>query len=201
MREVPLIGILRKLPVEKVIDVVGAAEKAGIQVVEVTLDSDQALEQIHTISKTYPGVTVGAGSVRSPANVADASEAGARFIVAPITRQAVAVACNSLDVPLVPGAATPTEIDIAIESGAVAVKVFPIEHLGGPAFLTAVLSPLGYPPLIPTGGVTLTNARDYLSAGAAALGVGSAMFSSDLLTLPPDDMVAELRTWVTAVTR
>ena len=199
--EVPLIGILRKLPLENALDLVGAAEKAGIRVVEVTLDSDRALDQIRTLAETYPGVTVGAGSVRSPANVADASDAGARFIVSPITRQAVAAACKSLDMPLIPGAATPTEIDIAIESGAVAVKVFPIEQLGGPPFLTAVLSPLGDPPLIPTGGVTLTNARDYLSSGAAAVGVGSAMFSADSLTRSPADVVESFRNWVPVVTR
>lgn len=199
--QVPLIGILRKLPPEMVVDVVGAAHEAGIRVVEVTLDSEQALEQIHTVAKTFPGVTVGAGSVLSPAQVADADDAGAHFIVSPVTRRAVAAACNGLQVPLVPGAATPTEIDIAIESGAVAVKVFPVEHLGGAAFLEAVLSPLGEPPLIPTGGVTLTNAGDYLAAGAAAVGAGSAMFSSELISSSPDRVADRLRDWVTVVTR
>lgn len=198
--EVPLIGILRRIPPESVIAVVGSAEQAGIRVVEVTLDSERALEQIHAVASEFPEMTVGAGSVRSPAQVADADDAGARFIVSPVSRQAVATACHGIGVPHIPGASTPTEVDFAMESGAVAVKVFPIEQLGGPAFLRAILSPLGDPPLIPTGGVTLSNAGDYMSAGAVAVGAGSAMFSSDLIS-SPDRMAEQLRGWVKVVTR
>lgn len=78
-----------------------------------------------------------------------------------------------------PGAATPTEIDLALRSGATAVKVFPAEQLGGPGYIKAILSPLGNPSLVPTGGVTTANAAEYLRAGAVALGAGTALFSAE----------------------
>jgi 2-dehydro-3-deoxyphosphogluconate aldolase/(4S)-4-hydroxy-2-oxoglutarate aldolase len=81
--------------------------------------------------------------------------------------------------PAFPGAATPTEIDLALTSGATAVKVFPAEQLGGPGYIKAIMSPLGNPPLIPTGGVTTANAAEYMRAGAVALGAGTSLFSAE----------------------
>ncbi len=144
-----MIGILRKIPLEGSVELVRASRNAGLTVVEVTLDSPSALEQISRLATEVPGVSVGAGSVTGPRQVRKAHEAGAEFIVSPVVSVPVARACRALDLPHFPGAATPTEIQSALEAGAVAVKVFPAEQLGGASFIRALMSPLGAPHLMP----------------------------------------------------
>jgi len=173
-----IVGIARKLPPGAVVDIVGAAINEGIEVVEVTLDSDEALDQVRRLSATFPDVLVGAGSVLDRAGVAAAADAGARFVVSPIVDEGVIEASIERRLGVFPGAATPTEIVRALRAGATAVKVFPIAQLGGASYLRAVMSPLGSPPLIPTGGVTADTAPGLLAAGAAAVGAGSSLFST-----------------------
>lgn len=198
----PIIGILRKCPPSVSADVATAAYSAGIAVLEVTLDSESALEQIETLRRSLPDADIGAGSVRTIRELTDAIDAGATFIVSPIVEANLITTCLRLGVPVIPGAATPTEIDRAIRLGAAAVKVFPASLLGGPGFVRAVLSPLGSPPLIPTGGVGVDNAGGYLDAGAVAVGVGSTLFTEEALhngdAVSIRSMAADL---VAAVTR
>jgi 2-dehydro-3-deoxyphosphogluconate aldolase/(4S)-4-hydroxy-2-oxoglutarate aldolase len=122
---------------------------------------------------------VGAGSVRTPAQARDAQNAGAAFLVTPTTNPEVLRAAS---VPVVCGALTPTEIEIASVSGAAYVKVFPASAMG-PGYVKEVLAPMPELRLIPTGGVTLTNLRDYAAAGAVGVGVGSALVTEDLTEL------------------
>lgn len=175
------------------------SREAGVGVVEVTLDSDPALEQIERIATELDGVTVGAGSVNQSEQVIEARGAGAQFIVSPVFSTRVAQACVEAGVPYFPGAATPTEIQTALDGGALAVKVFPAEQLGGPPFIRAAMSPLGEPLLMPTGGVTLHNARQYLDAGAACLGVGSSLFRPQPTDKSDSTFEEELRAWIEAV--
>lgn len=172
----PVIAILRGCPFRYAEAIAGAAIGAGLTVIEVTLDSERPLDQIAAISAAFPGVEVGAGSVRRAEEVAPAVEAGARFIVSPIVDQDTIRAAVELGVASIPGAATPSEIEEARRHGATAVKVFPVEQLGGPGYIRAILSPLGSPPLIPTGGVSVESVPEYLAAGAIAVGVGGALF-------------------------
>lgn len=172
----PVIGILRGCPFRYVEAMAGAAIGAGLTVVEVTLDSERPLEQIAIIGAAFPDVEVGVGSVRRAEEVQEAFEAGARFIVSPILDGDIIRTATDLGVPSIPGAATPTEIEQATRYGAAAVKVFPIDQLGGPGYIRAIISPLGSPPLIPTGGVTVGSIPEYLRAGAIAVGVGGTMF-------------------------
>jgi 2-dehydro-3-deoxyphosphogluconate aldolase/(4S)-4-hydroxy-2-oxoglutarate aldolase len=102
-------------------------------------------------------------------------------------------------VAVFPGAATPTEIERAIRLGATAVKVFPIEQLGGPAYVRAILSPLGSPPLIPTGGVGVEDIPRYLEAGAVAVGLGGALFPRSALDSGDTATVARLAAGVIEV--
>jgi 2-dehydro-3-deoxyphosphogluconate aldolase / (4S)-4-hydroxy-2-oxoglutarate aldolase len=171
-----VIGILRGCPFRHVGRIAGAAIGAGLEVIEVTLDSERPLEQIAGIRAAHPEVAVGAGSVRRVEDVAAAVEAGARFIVSPVVNHDVITATLDLGVASIPGAATPTEIHDAGRFGATAVKVFPIEQLGGVGYLAAVLSPLGSPALIPTGGVGVDSVAGYLGAGAVAVGLGGSLF-------------------------
>jgi 2-dehydro-3-deoxyphosphogluconate aldolase/(4S)-4-hydroxy-2-oxoglutarate aldolase len=177
----PVIAILRGCPFQYVEEMAGAAVGAGLRVIEVTLDSERPLDQIAAIGAAYPDVEVGAGSVRRGEEVAAAVAAGARFIVSPIVDRGTIEAAAELGVASFPGAATPTEIEAALRHGATAVKVFPVEQLGGPGYIRAVLSPLGNPPLIPTGGVGVESISRYLGAGAIAVGLGGALFPAAAL--------------------
>ena len=181
LAEVRVIGILRGCPPEHVVFVAGAATDAGLAVLEVTLDSPGALQSIELLGKTFPGLVIGAGTVRTVEEVAEAVRAGASFIVSPVVDEQVISACDQYSIPVLPGAATPTEVSRALRAGAGAVKLFPAAQLGGPGYVAAIRGPLGNPRLVPTGGVSIENGRAFLDAGAAALGVGGSVFAPDAL--------------------
>jgi 2-dehydro-3-deoxyphosphogluconate aldolase/(4S)-4-hydroxy-2-oxoglutarate aldolase len=176
LQEVPVIGIMRGCPVEHAAAIGSAAFAGGIRVIEITLDSPQPEVALRNLIEACPALVVGAGTVRTPADVEFAVGAGASFIVTPVFSPAVVAAARSLGVPILPGASTPSEIWAALEAGAFAVKVFPARELGGPAYLKAIREPLGHPPLVPTGGVAIGDGPAYLLAGALALGVGGSVF-------------------------
>ena len=162
------------------------------------MDSDDALNLISALRRRHRGI--GVGSVTRAEQVTRAREAGAEFVVSPITRPEVIRAAVESGMAAIPGAATPTEIDLALGSGATAVKVFPAAHLGGPGYIKAVMSPLGDPPLIPTGGVTPANAAEYIRAGAVALGAGSALFSAEKIAVEGVGTVArQTARWIEAL--
>jgi 2-dehydro-3-deoxyphosphogluconate aldolase/(4S)-4-hydroxy-2-oxoglutarate aldolase len=152
---------------------------AGVRVVEITLDSDDALGAIER-ARARGDVTVLAGTVREPAQVDAAVSAGAEGIVAPSLSLAVLERAAALEAPSIPGALTPTEVETAWRAGAALVKLFPA-RLGGPRYVQDLLAPLADVPLVATGGVDATNARAFLDAGAVAVGVGSGLGSDDAL--------------------
>lgn len=181
LNRMPVIGILRGCPFNYVSTVAGTAEEAGLTALEVTLDSERPFDAIRTLAETNPELSIGAGTVRSVSQVAEAIEAGARFIVSPHFDTEVVAATAAAGATSVPGAATPTEIWSAMDGGADLVKVFPATELGGPSFVAAVLGPLGGPTLVPTGGVDASNAAAFLKAGSTGLGVGGALFPREAL--------------------
>lgn len=172
----PAIGILRRCPPDRVEAVAAAAVEAGFAALEVTFDSEDPGGQIALLRQAFPDVAVGAGTVLDRRALAEAAERGAAFIVTPVVDEELIAACAELGLPSLPGAATATEVWRAHRAGAAAVKVFPAEQLGGPAYLRALRAPLGGIELVPTGGVDAANARAYLDAGAVAVGVGSSVF-------------------------
>jgi 2-dehydro-3-deoxyphosphogluconate aldolase/(4S)-4-hydroxy-2-oxoglutarate aldolase len=197
--DVPVIGIVRRLPPRAAVEAVKAAFDSGLRWVEVTLDSENALQLVALLRRQHAGI--GVGSVVRPSQVSDALEAGAQFVVSPLTSSELIRAALESGLPVLPGAATPTEIDLAMRAGATAVKVFPARQLGGPGYIRAVMSPLGDPPLVPTGGVTADTAADYLKAGAVAVGAGSDLFSSTAIAERGIRSVAERTAeWIRAVT-
>ena len=161
-----LVAILRR--VANPDDQIARLQAAGIGVVEITLDSDDALEVI----RRHPGSL--AGTVRTPAQVDAAFEAGAGAVVSPGFSPAVLERAAELGIPAIPGALTPTEVEAAWRAGAAMVKLFPAS-LGGPRYVRDLLAPLADVPLLVTGGVDASNARAFLDAGAVAVGVGSAL--------------------------
>ncbi len=146
----------------------------GVATLEVTMTSPGALELIAQLSRACPDALVGVGSVLDRATVNEAVAAGARFVVSPITVPEIIEESKSQGVPVCSGAFSPTEIQWAHSLGADFVKVFPADVVGM-SYFKSVRAPMPHLKLIPTGGVTLDNAGDWLRAGAVAVGVGSAL--------------------------
>lgn len=153
-----------------------AVAEVGFKFIEITLDSPDALKMIGDVVRECPGLVVGAGTVHTADEVKRIADVGGQFIVAPVISESVLRTAHELGLATFPGAATPTEVQTAIDLGATAVKVFPAQQLGGPGYLEAIRAPLRKPKLIPTGGVDSSNARQYLNAGAFAVGAGGSMF-------------------------
>jgi len=152
---------------------VEALAAAGVGVIEITLDSDDALAAIER-ARRRGDVSVLAGTVRTADQVGAAVAAGAEAIVGPGTTREVIERAAGLGVPVIPGALTPTEIEHAWTAGAALVKLFPASAVG-PGYVRDVLAPLADVPLLVTGGVDAGNARAFLEAGAVAVGIGSAL--------------------------
>ena len=169
------IAIIRMSDSEKLKRVSEAILKGGVSAIEITMTTPNALTVIENLSKTMGDeIIVGVGSVLDPQTAIDAINAGARFVVSPVFKHDIVETVKKLNIPVMPGAFTPTEIQAAYEQGADIVKVFPADVLGM-AFFKAIKGPMPYLKLMPTGGVTLTNAGEWLKAGACIVGVGTAL--------------------------
>jgi 2-dehydro-3-deoxyphosphogluconate aldolase/(4S)-4-hydroxy-2-oxoglutarate aldolase len=174
LKNVPVIAILRSRDADRLIEVSEVLAEAGITAIEFTLTTAGAIEALREYARVKPAaVALGAGTVLDAEMAEAAVGAGATYLVTPTVRPAVVDAAKRLGVAVVPGALTPSEILDTWESGVTAVKVFPAPLVGGPEYLKAVLAPLPQVPLIPTGGVGIDDARDYLDAGAIAVGIGT----------------------------
>jgi len=169
-----LVAVIRAASAEQAARVADACVEGGIQALEVTFTVPDATAAIAELSKRYASapVAVGAGTVLDTETARAAILAGAQFVVSPSSDAATARLCRRYQVPYLPGAGTATEIIRALEDGADIVKVFPGEVLG-PAFVKAVRGPLPHAPLMPTGGVSVETADEWIRAGCVALGVGS----------------------------
>jgi 2-dehydro-3-deoxyphosphogluconate aldolase/(4S)-4-hydroxy-2-oxoglutarate aldolase len=171
--------------------VVRALREGGIAVVEITLDSEGALETIAGLRDDRELVVL-AGTVRTRPEAEAAVEAGAQACVGPALVPEVLAACRTLGVPAIPGALTPTEVETARRLGAPMVKLFPASLLG-PAYVRDLRGPLPDVPLLVTGGVDAPNAGAFLRAGAAAVGVGSALVAADDVAAAARDLVGSAR--------
>jgi 2-dehydro-3-deoxyphosphogluconate aldolase/(4S)-4-hydroxy-2-oxoglutarate aldolase len=168
-----VIAILRGLSPNDVVDVASTLLTSGIEAVEVTMNSPEAIESIHALASAHhSSLLIGAGTVRRDEDARLATEAGARFIVTPATTETVIEWCVHHEVPCIAGALTPTEVDLADRLAATAVKIFPIMRLGA-EYLRDLHGPFDHVPLVPVGGVDDGNAEAMFRSGAAAVGVGS----------------------------
>jgi 2-dehydro-3-deoxyphosphogluconate aldolase/(4S)-4-hydroxy-2-oxoglutarate aldolase len=178
-QQLPIVGILRGLPAEKLRPVVEAVLEGGLTNLEITMNTPGAADQIRAERQLAGGaVNIGAGTVTSLQLLDVALAAGASFIVTPTIVPAVVERCVQLKVPVFPGAFSPTEIQQAWELGATMVKVFPADTLG-PGYLRSVKAPQPHLKLMPTGGVDVSNLEAYAQAGADAFGVGSPLFRAE----------------------
>lgn len=173
-----IVAVIRMQDTGRLRAVVDALAAGGVRALEVTMTVPRAIEMIREIAPTLPaGFLFGAGTVLDADTAHRVIDAGAQFVVSPVFRRAVIDACHEHDVPALPGCMTPTEILDAWEAGADIVKVFPATTFG-PGYLKDVRAPLPQVKLMPTGGVTLDNAGEWIRAGAVAVGVGSALLDA-----------------------
>jgi 2-dehydro-3-deoxyphosphogluconate aldolase/(4S)-4-hydroxy-2-oxoglutarate aldolase len=174
-----VVAVIRLADPNKLRAVIDALAAGGVRVFEVTMTVPRAIELIGQLAHGLPSeLMLGAGTVIDPDTARCAIDAGARFVVSPVFRRAIIQTCHECDVPAMPGCFTPTEILDAWEAGADIVKVFPATALG-PAFIKDVRAPLPQLKLMPTGGVSIDNAADWLGAGAVAIGIGSALVDAN----------------------
>jgi 2-dehydro-3-deoxyphosphogluconate aldolase/(4S)-4-hydroxy-2-oxoglutarate aldolase len=173
-----VVAVIRLKDPARLRAVVDAMTEGGVRALEVTMTVPRAVELIRELAPTLPeGFLLGAGTVTDAATARAVIDAGASFVVAPVFRPDVIAACHERDVPAMPGCFSPTEILAAHDCGADIVKVFPATMLG-PQFIRDVRAPLPQVKLMPTGGVTLDNAGEWIRAGAVAVGVGSALLDA-----------------------
>lgn len=184
-----VVAILRRVPDAP--RVVASLRAGGIRVVEITLESDGALDTIAHL-RGDPELVVLAGTVRTPADVDEAAAAGAEGCVSPALVPEVIERCSSAGLPAIAGALTPSEIETAWRLGAAMVKLFPAS-LGGPAYVRDLVAPLADVPLLATGGVDARSAAAFLRAGAVAVGVGSALVGAADPAAAARDLVGSAR--------
>jgi 2-dehydro-3-deoxyphosphogluconate aldolase / (4S)-4-hydroxy-2-oxoglutarate aldolase len=153
-----------------------AVAAGGIKLIEITANSDRPWQLIELLRAELPDCSIGTGTVLSLADIRNAIACGAEYLFTPHVDLSLIQAASNAAIPIVPGALTPTEILTAWQAGATAVKVFPIQAVGGVSYLQVLQGPIGQIPLIPTGGVTVTNALDFLAAGAVAVGLAASLF-------------------------
>ena len=178
VEEAGVVAVIRIKDPERLRAVVDALSEGGVRVLEVTMTVPGAVGLIADLAPRMPaGFLLGAGTVVDAVTVGRVVDAGARFIVSPVFRQEVISACHERGVAAMPGCLSPTEILNAWDGGADVVKVFPATTLG-PGYIKDVRAPLPQVKLMPTGGVTVDNAGDWIKAGAVAVGVGSALLDA-----------------------
>jgi len=177
----PFVGILRGYPKEVVLPIAETFIQEGFTNLEITMNTPNATEIIAAVLEKYEGqLNVGAGTVLTKNEVNKVLSVGGQFIVSPVVDLSIIEYCKSKEVPIFPGAYSPTEIYQAAKAGARMVKVFPARGLG-PTYIKDVLAPLDDLELMPTGGVNLDNIEAFLAAGAKAFGMGGNLFNPSLI--------------------
>jgi 2-dehydro-3-deoxyphosphogluconate aldolase/(4S)-4-hydroxy-2-oxoglutarate aldolase len=174
IKEVGIIPVVRATTADEAMRAIDAIREGGIAVLEITMTVPGAVDVIEQVTARFGNdALVGAGTVLDAETAKACIAAGAQFIVSPALNMETIAYCRAQDVAVMPGALTPTEVVEAWNAGADLVKVFPAGAVGGASYLKALKAPLPQIELVPTGGVSLKTAADFIRAGAAALGVGA----------------------------
>lgn len=196
-----VVAVIRLRDGARLRGVVDALVEGGVKAMEVTMTVPGAVGLIEGLARDLPeGFILGAGTVLDPETARQVILAGARFLVSPICSLPTIEMAHRYDVAMMPGCYTPTEILTAWQAGADVVKVFPATTLG-PGYIKDVKAPLPQVKLMPTGGVSLENAGEWIRAGACAVGVGSALLDTKAIADGRFDVIADnARTLVASVT-
>ena len=189
MRIVPVIVIN---DVAKAVPLAKALCDGGLPCAEITFRTAAAADAIRAITKEFPEMLVGAGTILTPAQVDEAVAAGAKFMVSPGLNSDTVSYCQSKDIPMLPGVCTPSDIEKALSIGLNTLKFFPAEAAGGTAMLKALSAPYGGVKFMPTGGLTPKNLPDYLSIKSVFACGGSWMVKDELINAGDFDTITAL---------
>lgn len=174
IEDIGLVPVVRASSADEAMQVIEAIKAGGVNVLEITMTVPGAVRVIEKVADKYGSeVLVGAGTVLDPETARACLLAGAQFIVSPALNLATIELCHRYSAPIAPGVLTPTEVITAWSAGVDFVKVFPCGSVGGASYVKNLKGPFPQVKIIPTGGVSLTTAADFIKAGAAALGVGT----------------------------
>ena len=176
-----IVAIIRADSSDQLVNAAEALYEGGVTAMEVTMTTPNALQVISEVTARFGSkLLMGVGTVLDAAPARAAILAGAEFVVTPVTKPGVIQMCNRYSKPIASGAYTPTEALTAHESGSDFIKIFPADQLG-PAYIKSLLAPLPMLQIIPTGGVSVETAGDFIRAGCVALGAGSTLVSKEVL--------------------
>ncbi|MDJ0580865.1 bifunctional 4-hydroxy-2-oxoglutarate aldolase/2-dehydro-3-deoxy-phosphogluconate aldolase [Crocosphaera sp.] len=176
LRQYRAIAVIRTDNIQQGIDMAKAVAAGGMDIIEITWNSYQPGEIIKQLKQDLPHCIIGTGTILTLEELKEAIAAGIQFCFTPHVNQTLIKTAINHDIPIIPGALSPTEIITAWQAGASCVKVFPVQAIGGIAYIKGLQGPMGSIPLIPTGGVTLDNAAYFIEAGAIAVGLSSQLF-------------------------
>jgi 2-dehydro-3-deoxyphosphogluconate aldolase/(4S)-4-hydroxy-2-oxoglutarate aldolase len=187
-----LVPVVRASSADEALQVIEAIKAGGVNVLEITMTVPGAVRVIEKVADKYgSGVLVGAGTVLDPETARACLLAGAQFIVSPALNLDTIAMCHRYSAPVMPGVLTPTEVITAWSAGADFVKVFPCGAVGGASYIKNLKGPFPQIKMIPTGGVSLTTAQDFIKAGASALGVGTDLVDVKAIREGNADVVTE----------
>ncbi len=179
LKATKIVAIIRLATSKHVFDTAIALKKGGVSAIEVTMGTPNALGEIRKLAQ-QEGILPGVGSVVDAKTTAQAIQAGAQYIVTPVSKKEIIDVAHAYGKPVLSGALTPKEILQAYEWGADIIKLFPAATFGLPYF-KAVKAPMPYIPIMPTGGITIENAAEWIQSGAECLGVGSTLVNKKLI--------------------
>jgi 2-dehydro-3-deoxyphosphogluconate aldolase/(4S)-4-hydroxy-2-oxoglutarate aldolase len=199
--ETGIVPVVRASSAEEAMQVIEAIRAGGITILEITMTVPRAVRVIEQVADAYGDeVVVGAGTVLDAETARACILAGANFVVSPSLNLATIETCLRYSIVVTPGALTPTEVVTAWQAGADAVKIFPCSAMGGAKYLRALKAPLPQVEMIPTGGVSLTTAAEFIQAGAFALGVGADLVDTKAIRAGQSEKVTEAaRAYLAAV--
>jgi 2-dehydro-3-deoxyphosphogluconate aldolase / (4S)-4-hydroxy-2-oxoglutarate aldolase len=180
IRKQKIVAIIRGDSTDLIESTVESLYQGGIRLVEITMNTQGALNGIERIKQAFPEMLVGAGTVLDPETARSAIVAGASYILTPTLKASTIEMGNRYNVPVIPGVLTPTEALTAYEAGARMVKIFPIRSLG-PKYISDLHGPLPHLDMMAVGGISLDNASSFIKAGSCALGIGSSLVDNTLV--------------------
>lgn len=176
-----IVAVIRTPTFELVAPVCEALLAGGVLAQEITMTVPDALRALREVGARFGDeMLLGAGTILNGAQAHAAIDAGAQYVISPITKLEIIEAAHARNKPVLLGAYTPTEAQLAHEAGADFIKIFPADKLG-PAYIKNLRAPLPHLRIVPTGGVDLQTAPEFLKAGCAALGVGSSLLTAEIL--------------------
>ncbi|WP_044107650.1 bifunctional 4-hydroxy-2-oxoglutarate aldolase/2-dehydro-3-deoxy-phosphogluconate aldolase [cyanobacterium endosymbiont of Epithemia turgida] len=181
LRQHRAIAVIRTNDLNLGLEMAKAVSAGGIRLIEITWNSERPVHLIRQICEQLPNCTIGTGTVLNLEQLQEAIAAKVQFCFTPHVNPTLIQTAINADIPMIPGALSPTEITTAWQLGASCVKVFPVQAIGGVSYIKGLQGPLRFIPLIPTGGVTLDNAAAFIKAGAIAVGLSSQLFPKNAI--------------------